>query len=89
MLAEPLPKLKDKKIYNFSPTQIGGKRRRQTAEPIETVIISGQQKFEIENGLNPVEIEINDDRILNILKKQKKCKTVKFMVLSEQLTSKR
>ena len=53
------------------------------AEPIETVIISGQQKFEIENGLNPVEIEINDDRILNILKKQKKCKTVKFMVLSE------
>ena len=34
------------------------------AEPIETVIIQGQQKFDIEN--NPVEIEINDDRILNI-----------------------
>ena len=44
------------------------------AEPIETVIIRGQQKFEIENGLNPVEIEINNDRILNILKKQKNVK---------------
>ena len=36
------------------------------AEPIATVIISGQQKFEIENGLNPVAIEINNGRILNI-----------------------
>ena len=44
------------------------------AEPIETVIIRWLQKFEIENGLNPVEIEINNDRILNIFKKQKKCK---------------
>ena len=44
------------------------------AEPIETVIIRGKQQFEIENGLNPVEIEINDDIILNILKKQKNVK---------------
>ena len=29
-------------------------------EPVETVIVKGQQKFEIENKLNPVEIEIND-----------------------------
>ena len=65
-VSEPLPKLKDKKIYNFSLTQIGEKRKRQMAEPIETVIIQGQQKFDIENGFNPVEIEINDDRILNI-----------------------
>ena len=36
------------------------------AKPIETVIIHGQQKFEIENGLNAVEIEINDDKFLNI-----------------------
>ena len=57
-------------MYNFFLTQIGEKRERQIAEPIEAVIIRGQQKFEIENGLNPVEVEINDDRILNILKKQ-------------------
>ena len=70
----PLPKLKDKKIYNFSLTQIGEKRKRQIVEPIETVIMRGQQKLKIENGLNPEEIEINHDRILNILKKQKNVK---------------
>ena len=41
------------------------------AEPTESVIIRGQQKFELNDILNPVEIEINDDRILNILKKYK------------------
>ena len=61
-------------MYNFFLTQIGEKRERQIAEPIEAVIIRGQQKFEIENGLNPVEVEINDDRILNILKIQNKKK---------------
>ena len=37
-------------------------------EPIETVIICAQQSFEIAGGLNPVQIEIEDDRVLNILK---------------------
>ena len=41
------------------------------AELIESVIIQGQQKFELNDILNPVETEINDDRILNILKKYK------------------
>ena len=40
-------------------------------EPVETVIVRGQQKFEIENKLNPVEIEINDHWVLNIFKKYK------------------
>ena len=40
-------------------------------EPIETVIIHAQQSFEIAGGLNPVQIEIDDDRVLNILKKYK------------------
>ena len=34
-------------------------------EPIETVIVRGQQKFDLHDILNPVELEINDDRILN------------------------
>ena len=34
-------------------------------EPLETVIVRGQQKFDLHDILNPVEIEINDDRILN------------------------
>ena len=36
------------------------------SEPIETVIIRGQQKFDLRDVLNPVQIEINDDQILNI-----------------------
>ena len=37
-------------------------------EPIETVITRAQQSFEIAGGLNPVIFEIEDDRVLNILK---------------------
>ena len=68
-ICRELPKLKDKKIYNFSLTRIGGKRKRQIAEPVETVLICAQQSFEIAGGLNLVQIEIDDDRILNIFKK--------------------
>ena len=38
-------------------------------EPIEMIIIQAQQNFEIAGGLNPVQIETEDDRVLNILKK--------------------
>ena len=41
------------------------------SEPIESVVIRGQQNFEFNDILNPVEIGINDDRILNNLKKYK------------------
>ena len=41
------------------------------SEPIKSVIIRGQQKFDLHDVLNPVQIEINDDRIWNILKKHK------------------
>ena len=40
-------------------------------EPIETVIVRGQQKFDLYDKLNPIQIKINDDRILNIFKKHK------------------
>ena len=66
-----LPKIWDKKIYNFSLSQIGSKSKKQITEPIESVIIRGQQKFELNGILNPVEIEINNNRISNILKKYK------------------
>ena len=42
-----IPKLKDKKVLNFSLTRTGQKRKRQMTEPIETVIIRAQQIFEI------------------------------------------
>ena len=40
-------------------------------EPLETVIIRAQQNFEVVGGLNPIEITISGDRIINILKKYK------------------
>ena len=40
-------------------------------EPIETVIIRAQQSFEVAGGVNPVQIELEDDRVLNLLKKHK------------------
>ena len=52
-------------------TRIGEKRKRKMAEPIETVIVCVQQNFEIAVRLNPVQIEIEDDRALHILKTHK------------------
>ena len=60
-VAGELPKLKDKKIYNFSLTRIGQKRKRKIVEPIETVIFCTQKCFEIAGGLNPVQIKIDDE----------------------------
>ena len=40
-------------------------------ELIETVVIRAQQNFEIVGGLNPIQIEIKDERVLNMLKKHK------------------
>ena len=38
-------------------------------EPIETVIIRAQQNFKVAGGLNSVQIEMEDDKVLNILKR--------------------
>ena len=37
-------------------------------ESIETIIVCAQQNFEVAGGLNPIQSEIEDDRILNTLK---------------------
>ena len=66
-----LPTLKDKKIHNLSLTKIGRKSKVPMQEPIETIIIRTQQNFEIVGGLNPIQIEIEDDRVVNMLKKHK------------------
>ena len=66
-----LPALKDKKIHNLSLTKIGKKSKLPMQEPIETIIIRAQQNFEIVGGLNPIQIEIEDDRVVNMLKKHK------------------
>ena len=52
-------------------------------EPIEVIIIRVQQNFEIVGGLNPVQIEIEDDRVVNMLKNHKNvaCKLTPLRIL--------
>ena len=66
-----IPKLKDNRVYNFFLTKIGRKRKIQMPKPIEIIIIRAQQSFEIAGGLNSFQTEIEDDRVLNMLKKYK------------------
>ena len=41
------------------------------SEPLETVIIRAQQDFDVVGGLNPMQVQIGDDTVLNILRKYK------------------
>ena len=47
------------------------------AEPIKKIIIRAQQDFDIISGLNPIQIEIEDDRVINTLQK---CKNVIYKI---------
>ena len=49
-------------------TGIGRKRKLPMWEPTEATIICAKQNFEIVGGLNPIEMEIEDDRVVNMLK---------------------
>ena len=66
-----VPVLKDKKIHNLSLTRLGRKRKLLIQEPIDTVIIRAQKNFETVGGLNPIQIEIEEDRVMNLLKRYK------------------
>ena len=43
-------------------------------EPTESVIIQAQQNFDIDGGINPLKIELQDNKIIDILKKRKNSK---------------
>ena len=64
-------KTNDNKIHHFSITKLGKRKKRQMSDPIETIIIRVQQDFDIDGGLNPIQIEIKDDNIINLLQKYK------------------
>ena len=55
----------DEKIHNCSITKLGKRKKIMKPEPIDTLIIRAQQDFDIDGGLNPVQIQIRDDTILN------------------------
>ena len=50
---------------------IGRKRKLSMAEPIKTIVVCAQQSFEVAGGLNPIKTELEDNRILNPLKRYK------------------
>ena len=66
-----IPKTKGNKIHHFSIMQLDRKRKLLMQEPTETIIAPAQQNFDVVGLLNPIHIEIEDDRILNALKKYK------------------
>ena len=70
-ISAAVPTLKDKKIHHLCLTRLGRKRKLPMQEPIETVIIRPQQNFEVAGGVNPVQIELEDDKLLNLPKKIK------------------
>ena len=59
------------KNMRFLDTRLGRKRKLSMVEPIETIVVCAQQNFDIVRGLNPMQIELEDDRILNALKRYK------------------
>ena len=61
-------KTNDKKIHDFSITKLGKRKKSMLPEPIETVIIRAQQDFDVVGRLNPIQIQISDDTVLNLLK---------------------
>ena len=59
------------KNIRFLDTRLGRKRKLSMVEPIETIVVRAQQNFDIARGLKPMQIELEDDRILNALKRYK------------------
>ena len=61
--------LTDKKVHEFSIAKIGRKGKRPLMNPLETLMIRGQQSFELHDQINPIQIRTDDDRVVNTLKK--------------------
>ena len=59
----------DQKIHNFSVTCLGKRQKNMFSTPIDTIIIRAQQDFDVVGGLNPIQVEIKDSRIINRLAK--------------------
>lgn len=83
-----VPWLNDGKIHNFSFTEVDRKSAAMS-NPIKMVIVRGQQKFDLYDVLNLVQIQINNGRILNTLKKHKNvyCKVTPIGILFAYLNS--
>ena len=61
----------DQKIHNFSITRLGKRQKNLLWNPIDAIIISAQQDLDVVGGLNSIQVEIKDSRIINRLTKYK------------------
>ena len=62
-------KTSDKKNIWFFNNKARKKKKNTMSESVETIIVRAQQKFDVVGSLNQIQIEINDNRVLNIFKK--------------------
>ena len=74
----------DKKVHNIQLTKIGRKKETGMAT-IDFINIRGQQNFEEDAVINPIEIKVKNDRTQNMFDKYKKS-AAKF-ILNELLFS--
>ena len=61
----------DQKGYNFQLAKIWKKRKTRMAI-IDLISMRGQQNFEDDAEINPIEIKIENDKIQNMFEKYKK-----------------
>ena len=61
----------DQKIHNFSITRLRKRQKNMFSTPIDTIIIRAQQDFDVVGGLNPIQVERKDKRIIKGLTKYK------------------
>ena len=66
----------DQKIHAFQLIKVVEKRKARITT-IDFISIRGQQNFEDDAVINPIEIKIENDKIQNMFEKYKK-NTVKF-----------
>ena len=59
-------------VDNFQLTQTSRKRKREM-KVIDFISVRGQESFEKEADINPIEIKTENDKIQNIIEKYRKC----------------
>ena len=64
-------KTEDKKVHHFSIVCLGKRQKNMFTDPKETVIIRAQQDFDVAGGLNSIQVQINDETVLDLLRKYK------------------
>ena len=65
-------KTTDQEVHNFQLTKIG-KKRKARMTTIDFISIRGQQNYEDNAEINPIEIKIKNDKIQNMFKKSHTC----------------